>query len=814
MPPVAIGIAVGAAVGGLAYGTITAVLVGGLLGGLAVAASMFLSPKISLPSPTYSNDIPRNTASTIYPVPIVFGSTNIAGNKIRTTAPGGTARECIVGLAEGPCNGIHRIKFNNKDFNLIKSGKSLFKPGASDEAAPTLATDFPLLAGEDIIQPFRNTATLWLRTPGQENTSVGFQTSCTLEGYQCWDLATQSARSFSRNPAVIAATYLHDFKGIDWADIDIPAFQALESYCNDYGDESDNLSENLVGAGSITASDYYSSGPIYPPENLYLDRGLDLEGVWVTNESPTLPVELKYDFGAGCAVRVARYELIAYQHASDQPTAWDFQGSTDGSTWTTLDSKTAQSFTVGNDYRIISDIPTGSIDRYRYYRWNFTAHTDNQIRLSQVKLYAKLGAITPRYTFDYALDTYQAKIDYERIMGRAFFGVLRKSQGKWKPLYFRNPGTTTFAFTKDHIEFKSLQCGVDETPNLIRVTYRNRSREFMRDVIEARDDNDISVRGEVIFEESCDWITDREAALRRAQFLYDLKTRLTETLSFKTGQYAAAVEEYDLVTVAHPLVGDGTTPKTYFVEERQEDANGCLSFKVREFDASVFSGRIVSDQPREIGPGNPGTVVTPETPDINTILVGAGGTPIVRGGIFQWQVSGTATVTSWMISVRLSSRDGSTVGAWSDWYQVQGTIFQYVMTDDEVATYGSDARVCIKIKARTSDGLESSESEAVCVYAISDTAARGADRDVVFVVGDGDEDTYTVNAAGYTAGSTDVLLQGQNLIRLRAGVNDGDGGTPDVWEYSEDAAAGTITLRGGSLDGAPYEIRYVPLATT
>ena len=80
---------------------------------------------------------------------------------------------------------------------------------------------------------------------------------------------------------------------------------------------------------------------------------------------------LRYDFGAGKAQTVRRYAVINGDVANRDPKTWTFQGSNDGSTWTTLDTQSNQAFLTrphANTYTI------GNAAAYRYYQIDVTAN--------------------------------------------------------------------------------------------------------------------------------------------------------------------------------------------------------------------------------------------------------------------------------------------------------------------------------------------------------------------------------------------------------------------------------------------------------
>ena len=86
-----------------------------------------------------------------------------------------------------------------------------------------------------------------------------------------------------------------------------------------------------------------------------------------------LPFNIVYDFGAGANTAVAAYRIYYDSTRGDAtraPSAWTFDGSNDGTSWTTLDSRTGETLWSVPDARIfylINNTP------YRYYRLHVTA---------------------------------------------------------------------------------------------------------------------------------------------------------------------------------------------------------------------------------------------------------------------------------------------------------------------------------------------------------------------------------------------------------------------------------------------------------
>ena len=124
--------------------------------------------------------------------------------------------------------------------------------------------------------------------------------------------------------------------------------------------------DQCVG-GVVTAQEHQGS---YVPEHLFDDNTGSL---WRNNNN--LPVWIQYDFGAGNEKKINLYRLL-WQGANYDftPYSWNFLASNDGTSWTTLDTRTGinnwssgvwQEFTFSNN------------QNYRYYRLQITDNNGN-----------------------------------------------------------------------------------------------------------------------------------------------------------------------------------------------------------------------------------------------------------------------------------------------------------------------------------------------------------------------------------------------------------------------------------------------------
>ena len=144
---------------------------------------------------------------------------------------------------------------------------------------------------------------------------------------------------------------------------------------------------NLAFGGTPSASANSGSGYEKSDQAFNLDPGTK----WIV---PATTGWLQYDFGSGNEQLVKRYTVSSADVAGRDPKDWQFQGSQDGSTWTTLDSQSGQVFAnrvQQNVYNI------GNTTAYRYYRLNITANNGdaNGVAISELGLWGDTGRTIP-----------------------------------------------------------------------------------------------------------------------------------------------------------------------------------------------------------------------------------------------------------------------------------------------------------------------------------------------------------------------------------------------------------------------------------
>ncbi|MBW8782915.1 MAG: RICIN domain-containing protein [Verrucomicrobia bacterium] len=151
---------------------------------------------------------------------------------------------------------------------------------------------------------------------------------------------------------------------------------------------------NVATGGTATASANGTSGT----EGAAMPFDGNAGSKWYNNGAGTTGW-IQYDFGTSLTQTIKYYTVRAANDVSGRdPKDWQFQGSSDGSTWTTLDTQSGQTFT----YRYLANTYTiASPAAYRYYRLNITANNGdaNSIQLSELGLLTDQGRTILNGTF-------------------------------------------------------------------------------------------------------------------------------------------------------------------------------------------------------------------------------------------------------------------------------------------------------------------------------------------------------------------------------------------------------------------------------
>ncbi|MEO5354912.1 MAG: discoidin domain-containing protein [Magnetococcus sp. XQGC-1] len=117
-------------------------------------------------------------------------------------------------------------------------------------------------------------------------------------------------------------------------------------------------------------------------------RAFGAEGAW-KGASTGSPWTIQMDYGSGNSTSISEYKVKA-GFGSWSPRDWTFQGSTDGSNWTVLDTRSG--FIWGNNEE--KTFLVASPASYRYYKMVITAGNSGGSMEINALTFTRLGAAT------------------------------------------------------------------------------------------------------------------------------------------------------------------------------------------------------------------------------------------------------------------------------------------------------------------------------------------------------------------------------------------------------------------------------------
>ncbi len=184
-------------------------------------------------------------------------------------------------------------------------------------------------------------------------------------------------------------------------DVQIGTYPVDVIYGTGFGDEGASsavgeflgvkYTADIATSGSASASNYTNAS--YIPSYAFDDNNVTS---WLV--STTTTSWLQYDLGSGNEAIVYEYSIRDGYDVTANPKDWTFQGSLDGNTWVTLDTRNAQMNWLDNEKRNYTGFTNNTA--YRYYRINITVNNGNAsyTTIGEMELFKKtLGNYTGAY---------------------------------------------------------------------------------------------------------------------------------------------------------------------------------------------------------------------------------------------------------------------------------------------------------------------------------------------------------------------------------------------------------------------------------
>ena len=200
-------------------------------------------------------------------------------------------------------------------------------------------------------------------------------------------IGTCGATVYSDTTAVSGTTYYYVVSGLNSTGLE--------------GGDSPEVSASLAASGTLnrasggSASDSYNTSGIEGADKAF--DGIYTSGTTKWYSSVTGGAAwLQYDFGANISWAVARYDITSANDVSQRdPAAWTFLGSNDGTNWTTLDTRSGQSFASRG---LTKSFTFSNTTGYRYYRLNVTTVSGGLaygVQIAELWLYASSAGTVP-----------------------------------------------------------------------------------------------------------------------------------------------------------------------------------------------------------------------------------------------------------------------------------------------------------------------------------------------------------------------------------------------------------------------------------
>lgn len=169
-------------------------------------------------------------------------------------------------------------------------------------------------------------------------------------------------------------------------------------------DNTPSMTGSSSPTGTVAASTTYAGYNAYAA---FDDLGTRVNSWFTTSGNTTGTVT--YDFGSGVTKTITHYSLTPLasdMNSGDEkwaPKSWTLEGSNNGSSWTTLDTRSTQPGWVASEKRMYS---TSNTTAYRYYRINVsdiqTSSGTNLVTINEIEL---LTSLTGAQAIEIKLDS-------------------------------------------------------------------------------------------------------------------------------------------------------------------------------------------------------------------------------------------------------------------------------------------------------------------------------------------------------------------------------------------------------------------------
>ena len=169
-------------------------------------------------SPTYANPVLQTQTNPDLPVPLLYGTVKLAGNRIWQNETSERNIKRIVAFAEGEITDFTEIKLNDIKYNEVKGCKVEKFYGTSEQGLPSMVT-------LDKVGSLRNIAYLAITCNKGDKIDINYNLTAIVKGrkIRVYTSPTKYEIKYSENPAWVMFDFLTSYNGLGIA---------LDNQCN------------------------------------------------------------------------------------------------------------------------------------------------------------------------------------------------------------------------------------------------------------------------------------------------------------------------------------------------------------------------------------------------------------------------------------------------------------------------------------------------------------------------------------------------------------------------------------------------------
>lgn len=202
------GIAAGTVVATTLSYVVATALVITLYGGVALLASSLASKAFHANSPTYQSILQTQTNPDL-PVPLLYGTVKLAGNRIWQNDPSEKQIKRIIAFAEGEITDFTDIRLNDIPIKDVPGNKVEKFLGTNDQGLPSMVR-------LDTVGSLRNVAYLAITCNKTNKVDINYNLTTVVKGrkIRVYTTPTQYVVKYSENPSWVLFDFLTSYNGL------------------------------------------------------------------------------------------------------------------------------------------------------------------------------------------------------------------------------------------------------------------------------------------------------------------------------------------------------------------------------------------------------------------------------------------------------------------------------------------------------------------------------------------------------------------------------------------------------------------------